>query len=184
MKILLIDNGTTILPQLKKLLSGNTIEVRNLFSQYPDPEKFNLIILSGGSKYEVVPDAKLFCREMNLVKTTPTPIIGICEGCELIAYTYGSKLKSFKPKAHGVRKIEILGTLFNPPIVVEVYEAHHWAIKKLGPDLIGLAKSRHGYEIIKHKTKLIYGLQFHPEMLVNQTQGDEIYKHILQIIRG
>jgi gamma-glutamyl-gamma-aminobutyrate hydrolase PuuD len=62
---------------------------------------------------------------------------------------------------------------------IKVFEAHHWAITDLGKYLKGLAKSRTGYEIIKHKTKNIFGLQFHPEMLDNESAGDEIFRRII-----
>ena len=127
---------------------------------------------------------EVFKEEINLIKNTYIPIIGICEGCQLIAYSFGSTLEFVENKIKGIKQIEIIDKghkLFNNLGSLSVYEAHHWAIKKLGKDLIAWAKSKYGYEIIKHIGKNIYGLQFHPEMLVDKTQGDELFKNIIYL---
>ena len=38
-----------------------------------------------------------------------------------------------------------------------------------------------GIEAIRHKTYLIYGVQFHPEMFVDKTCGDEIFHNFLRL---
>lgn len=181
MKILLIDNGSKHLRSLLKLLKKNEIVTAQFFGQYPSAENFDLIILSGGSKYSILKHPEKFNQEVDLVKTSKIPIIGICEGCEIIAYAYGSVLKKLEKKTKGVKKI-LITRKYNlvPPISnFKVYEAHRWSITKLGRALLGLAKSKDGFEIIKHKTKNIFGFQFHPEMLVEKTVGDEIFNNLI-----
>ena len=182
MNILLIDNGSKHLKKLQRLLSSNSITTIPFFSSYPD-KRFDLIILSGGSRFAVNENPEKFDKEINLIKNAQTPIIGICEGCEIIAYAFGSKLEKFTPKSKGIKTIEIVDKAFlESPKEIKVYEAHHWAIKKLGQNLIEVAKSQNGFEIIKHRQKPIYGLQFHPEMFVDKTLGDEIFKQIVDRI--
>lgn len=183
MKVLIIDNGTKHLGRLKDLLTGNKLEVLPLFQKYPPSENYDLIILSGGSQLAIVTAPEVFKEEINLIKNSQKPIIGICEGCEIIAHTFGSKLEFNEAKAKGIKRIEIVDKNFiklNSPI--EVYEAHQWAIKELGKELLGIAKSGYGWEIIKHKDKPIYGFQFHPEMLVNETLGNEIFNQTVDQI--
>jgi GMP synthase-like glutamine amidotransferase len=177
MEILIIDNKTKHLRNLKKLLSTNHLTILPFFSSYPNPNMFDLIVLSGGSLYAVMENPEKFVNEYRLIKESETPIIGICEGCEIIAYTFGSSLTPFKPTEKGIRQIEILEkSIFSEDTKVEVYEAHHWAITDLGRELTGLARSIHGWEIIKHKSKQIVGFQFHPEMMTNKLLGDDIFR--------
>jgi GMP synthase-like glutamine amidotransferase len=177
MKILLIDNGTKHLRKLKDLLKDFEVDIYPLFDKYPSFYGYNLIILSGGSNYAVKTNPDKFEREINLIKDAKIPIIGICQGCEIIAYTFNSDLEKINPKTKGVRNIEFIDKDFFRSKMVEVYEAHRWVIKRLGKKLTGIAKSQTGFEVIKHKP--IYGLQFHPEMFVDKTLGDDIFMSII-----
>lgn len=182
MKVLLIDNGTKHLARLKRLLNGNILKTVGLFSEYPNFENYDLIILSGGSVVSIAGSPESFVQETKMVRESKTPIIGICQGCEIIATAYGSKLKFLDHKTKGVKKVHLEIESENFPKNVDVYEAHHYAIKTLGPDLVELAKSNDGVEMLKHKTKEIYGMQFHPEMLVNATFGDELFKYVVSLV--
>jgi anthranilate/para-aminobenzoate synthase component II len=57
-------------------------------------------------------------------------------------------------------------------------------IKKLPSILIPLAESRDGIEIIKHKFKNIFGLQFHPSVFPEKTYGNEIFNNLLNILKN
>lgn len=184
MKVLIIDNGTKHLINLKRLLSIYDVTILPFSDNYLNPDQYGLIILSGGSSFAIAQNPEKFTNEMNLIKNSNIPIIGICEGCEIIAYTYGSKLESFEPKSKGIKEIEIIDkSQLNFPSPIKVYEAHHWAIIKLGRKLLGIAKSVTGFEIIKHEEKPIYGLQFHPEMFVDETLGDEIFNKLITLTK-
>src|SRR6185369_7629825 len=172
MKILLIDNGTKHLGKLKELLIGNDIDVCKLFSKYPPHEQYDLIVLSGGSQISVSAAPEIFKQEIDLIKNTKTPIIGICQGCEIVAHTFNSELAYLEHRTKRIKKIELLSNLFGLSQQIDVYEAHHFAIKKLGDELVELAKSNDGIEIFRHNNKQILGMQFHPEMFVDRTLGD------------
>lgn len=182
MRILLIDNGSKHLQNLLRLLKKNEIVTIPFFVKYPRTDDFDLIILSGGSRYSVLNNPDKFGQEISIVKKSKVPIIGICEGCEIIAYAYGSTLERLEKKTKGIKEILITKKYDFIPSTnsFKVYEAHHWSITKLGRILLGLAKSKNGFEIIKHKNKNIYGFQFHPEMLVEKTLGDEIFNSLIR----
>src|SRR3989338_1927139 len=188
MDILIIDNGTHHLVKIKELLSESAITNRPYFSDKIESLPFfDLFILTGGSAHPVVGNEKLFSNELRLIKTINKPIIGICLGFELIAKAFGAKLQKLVMKERGIITIDwldhrsnIFKDSFDRPI--KVYESHKWIIQTLSKSLIGLAKSKDGYEVIKHKTKPIYGFQFHPELFVDKTYGNEIFERVFKKI--
>mgnify|MGYP003393175454 CR=1 FL=1 len=185
MKILVIDNGTSYLPQLKNLLSGHDICVIN-YSEISatDINSFNLIILSGGHKFSVKGSDEQLNQEMELVKNSSKPIFGICFGFEVIAYTFGAKLKLMESKELGVIDIRVVESdkIFSNISNFQVFESHRWIIEESVSDLTVLARSKDGIEAIKHKNRPIYGVQFHPEMFVEKTCGDELFSNFLKTI--
>ncbi|NOY14765.1 MAG: hypothetical protein GXP43_00950 [bacterium] len=183
MKILLINNQTKYLQKLQSLLSSHSLLTRNFHRlQSLDLNHFDLIILSGSYKYSVLSHLHLYQDEINLIKTAAKPIIGICLGFELIGFVFGAGLSRLSQKTKGIVKIKILNDktkIFNNLPNLYVYESHRWVISQTPPALVKLAESKYGVEAVKHKTKNIYGFQFHPEMFVDQTAGDEIFKNVI-----
>lgn len=181
MKILLINNGTTLLNKLKELIPGD--EVIHVFDDFDkDPTHFDLAILSGGSKYELIGNEKKFEKELSFIKNTKIPIIGICFGYELIALAFGASLKKLPENKKGIYEIEIIDENLGKG-KIKVCESHRWVIDNLPSIFEVLAKSEEGPEIIKHKDLPIYGLQFHPENLADGTDGDEIFTKLLSILK-
>ncbi len=187
MKILIVDNGSSYLDALKKLVSGNELTIRkyNEITSSTD-QNFDLIILSGGHKFSVMGHQEDFKQEIDLIKTTNTPLLGVCLGFELIANSYGASLLQRSTKEKGILKINLLtqDAIFDNMNSVNVFESHRWVVSNTVDVLIPLADSKDGIEVVKHKNKLIYGFQFHPEMFPNQTQGDEIFANFIKIVQN
>lgn len=176
-KILLIDNETTLLKKLQTLIPGEEI-VRcwdNLDTE--DPNTYDLIVLSGGSSFPIIGNEEKLSKEIELIKTTTTPIIGICFGHELIVHAFGGSLQKLSEKHKGVTTIDVQERheIFGDLESFTVYENHTYAIDTCGPDLIPLASSDHSIAVVAHKTKPIFGFQFHPEHHTDTTLGDEIF---------
>jgi GMP synthase (glutamine-hydrolysing) len=179
MKVLLIDNGTSLLERLKQLIPG--AEVVRRWDQLGNVSAadYELIVLSGSRDHAVVWEEELFEAECNLIRSAETPIVGICFGCELITRSFGGELRRLSDRCHGIKEIRVIDRgLFDGPHL-NVYESHHWVISQCPADFQILAESTDGPEIIKHKSRPIYGLQFHPENLVDQTEGDELFLNLL-----
>lgn len=177
MRILLIDNGTTILDKLKELIPGN--EIVHTYEDFDrDVSDFDLTILSGGSKYQLIGNQDKFAKEIDFIKKTNKPVIGICFGYEIIASAFGATLRELPENKKGIYEIEILNESLGKG-KIKVYESHRWVIDKLPEVFEVLAKSKDGPEIIKHKERPIYGLQFHPENFVEETEGDELFMKLL-----
>ncbi len=180
MRILLIDNGTTLLEKLRMLIPGEEVvrSPENISTE--DIVGFDLIILSGSKDFTVMYDGEHFKKEIELIQNTQIPVIGICLGCELIATAFGGTVRRLDERHSGIREITsikddaILG-LRNSESLLKVYEGHRWIIDKMPQDFNILANSSDGPEIIQHNTRPIWGFQFHPENFVDQTTGDEIF---------
>lgn len=98
------------------------------------------------------------------------PVLGICLGHQSIAMAYGGKVVRANEIYHGKSsKIQVKGNdIFEGiPRKVEVMRYHSLVAdratlpKEL--EIIGETVEDHVIMAIKHKTKKVYGLQFHPE---------------------
>ncbi|MCC7004627.1 gamma-glutamyl-gamma-aminobutyrate hydrolase family protein [Candidatus Nomurabacteria bacterium] len=178
MKILLVDNHTKNLEETKKLFSGLDFLVSKKEEFSNDfANTFDLIIFLGGSGVNSVKNHREdYKNEIDFISNTDKKIIGICLGCEIVATSFNCTLKELEAKEKGISIIKFENE------EIPIYEAHRFVIDKVSDEIEILATSNHGIEMIKHKTKPIYGLQFHPEMFVDKTRGNEIFFNILNNI--
>lgn len=184
MRAALVNNGTK---EPKKLLDLLRVHEVHIFdsSEVPalKPADFDLIVLSGSSRFPIIGNEELLQPEIDLIKTTTTPIIGICYGCELIAHAFGGSLVDHgeESKERALVCIEVVADdpIFGRRKEFEAYDAHRWVIASLPPTLRVLARSAHGPEVIRHTERLIWGFQFHPEKMVDQSYADEIFNTLV-----
>jgi len=179
LKILLINNHTVHLNSLGKALAGHQIEVQT----YRPGLKFNdegkdLIILSGGGgegleihdEYE--PGRLWYDDEMDFVRNTTKPVLGICMGFEVIARAYGAPIGSVGGLILGRERVELTNTakqLFQSTSLQQ-YEAHRYLLEDVPEGFEVLATSKKngkkmGIEIFRYQRgqKKIFATQFHPE---------------------
>ena len=170
-KILIINNETHFIDDLITCLDQHNIEIRHFQAVQPrDVEGFDCIVLSGGGTAgEVADNAQLYKNEIKIVLESKVPIFGICEGFQVIGKAFNSDFQVLRSYRKGINKVHILvdDPIFSglENLELRVFEYHHIAIKKLGKELISLAESVDGIEVMKHEHKLIYASQFHPEEL-------------------
>jgi len=119
-----------------------------------------------------------------IVRETRLPAIGFCGGHQLIAQAFGGKsgyMRKLRPGEEDLRPSYQPGQFkewgFYPVRIVKrdrlfdglgdqitVQEYHAWEIKKLPDEFEVLAATDEcPIQTIKHKTRLLYGTQFHPE---------------------
>jgi len=182
MKILIVDNHSELLVELARAMVGDVSVISWDELSLRTIRGFELIILSGASAFFPVPgnERKLF-NEIELVRQSTVPVIGICYGAQVVARAFGAEILRMEKKHTGLTKIEVLipDAVFDGRTAFSVFESHRFVIGELPPMLTALAKSEHGIEIIKHKTLPIWGLQFHPEHLMNKNEGISILKNII-----
>lgn len=181
MNILIVDNGTSYLSELRSLFNAHTIVVKEWDRLDIRVSDLDLIVLSGSKEHAVIYSQSMYQKQVDIIKNKNIPILGICAGFELIVETFGGKLTRLDNKVVGIRKIEIIkhDSIFQNIKTLEVYEGHRWTATEIPESLIVLAKSIDGYEIVKHTKKKIYGLQFHPEVQVGHNMGKVLVKNIL-----
>ena len=175
--ILIVDNESKHITEISALFPGQKISFCE-YNKIPDTKKFDLIVLSWWSHYSVLQKPFHYSKEMELIKTTEIPVLWICLGCQLIAHAFGSKVTKMSEKL--VKEIEIRNGLDKKEY--KVFEAHKYAITTLWKEIQWVAKSKYGYEIIRHKTRPIRWFQFHPEVDMQHTQWNKILKEILNLV--
>jgi GMP synthase (glutamine-hydrolysing) len=189
MKILLINNHTVHINSLSSALAGHQVEVQMYEPgiDFHDKGK-DLIILSGGGgegleihdEYE--PGRLWYEDEMKLVRSSKTPIIGICMGFEVIARAYGAPIASAGGLILGREPIELskkAKQLFSAGSLSQ-YEAHRYLVEDVPEGFEVLASSKKngkkkGIEIFRYKN--ILATQFHPEK-----GGTLSLSHLLQTL--
>ncbi|MEO6729480.1 MAG: gamma-glutamyl-gamma-aminobutyrate hydrolase family protein [Candidatus Dojkabacteria bacterium] len=186
MTVLIIDNHTDYIEALKSLLKDFDVSVKYFQDLVlEDKDNYDLIILSGGYHHASVSQDPIENKlETEIITSTSKPIIGICYGSQLIAEAFGSKIEKLDSKVAEINEIKFSEDFldYKKDDIIKVHESHRYAITTLGSELTKLAESVDGVEVFEHKTKPIFGIQFHPELEQEETNGDELFKKLLQKI--
>ena len=128
------------------------------------------LILGGGPSLEGAGNSEEYIKSLDI------PILGICLGHQLIAKVYGSEVSTSDTESYAQVKININNdeNLFkglSPEM--DVWSSHKDEVKTIPNEFEVLASSDLcDIESMKHKSKDIYGIQFHPE--VHHTPKGEI----------
>lgn len=180
MKVLLIDNGTTLLEKLQLLIPGD--EITHTWKDFSesDIEQADLVVLSGSSRMQLKGNEKEFERELVFIAQNKKPLIGICFGCELITEAFGGTLRELPTSHKGIRDITILEPgIFADKQSMRVFENHRWITDTVPEHFVIVAESDAGPEIIRHESLPIWGVQCHPENHVDTTEGDEFFLDLI-----
>ncbi len=149
------------------------------------------IILSGNNaSYQNLPMFE-YNGEFELIRACPAPILGICCGHQMTVMAYGytfvrgmgwadiSSLRDFKSQTRiRIKKNDpLLAGLPDPFIAPEI---HGCAVAELPRDYEVLAASTY-VQVIKSQTKMLYGVQFHPEIASAHNQARALIRHFLDL---
>lgn len=183
LKILLINNRESTQVNLENFLKKygrvdvihfQSISIlamlRTYLFQRPD-----LIVLSGSGDVPLGFSLDLYRDELEMIKTAPFPIIGVCFGFEAITAAYNEKLIKKENKIQGIFDVNYKNKK------VSVWQNHFWCLENTN-NLEVLGDSVNGIEVIKVPNKKIYGIQFHPEHIDEKNNGREIFEDILNVI--
>ncbi len=190
MRVALVNNGTKKPEKLLQLLRDHTVTVFDTSNALDITEDdFDLIVLSGSSRFPIDKNEWLLLPEIDLIKSSKLPIIGICYGCELIVRAFGGSLIDHgeESKERDLVRVDVVDDdpIFSGRKDFDAYDAHRWVIASLSQEFKVLARSVHGPEIIRHSIKPLFGFQFHPEKMADQSFGDDVFFALLKsLARG
>lgn len=145
-----------------------------------DPD---IVILTGSNFMLSKPDTRIVFRpEMELVKETEIPFLGICFGHQLIGAAYGSQVVDLGHNIREFKEVKLVGkdSLFEGlPGSIRVSESHRQALTSVPDGFRHLAESATSkVEAMCHQKRPVYGVQFHPE------RSDEKHPHGRVIIQN
>ena len=174
--LLVVDNGSIYTKNLTDFLNNQNILFKKQIPHLLDLlslENYDSFILSGRRKNDKKTN-EINSKIITYSIKNNIKLLGICYGAEILALTLGGTIRKIPLPQKGTEKIKIIKDNLISSNYLEVFESHGFEISKLPNVLIPLAESKNcRYEIIRHKTKPIFGTQFHPEM---SKDGHELIK--------
>jgi len=197
-RVLLIDNYDSFTFNLYQYLSELGAEVKVVKNDEVDlawVKEFepSYIVISPGPGTVENPEDFGVCAEVIRVLAATVPILGVCLGCQGIAYEFGASIEQAPEILHGIRdKVDLLKlesckypSIFegiSSPMEVMRYHSLVIARDSLGEDFVITAESVESKLImaIQHKEYPLYGVQFHPES-IGTKDGLELLKRFLEV---
>ena len=181
--ILLVDNYDSFTYNLRDYLLqlGKKVEVKRndepLNSFHLD---YEAVVLSPGPE---TPDKANNLLEIIAIYQNH-PLLGVCLGHQAIAVFFGSKIIKAQQAIHGkVRDVQHQGdALFNNiPEKFKAVRYHSLIVESCDAPLVTTSTSIENEVMsFRHRSKLIFGLQFHPESILTE-YGLQLLKNWLAI---
>ncbi|MDE1497361.1 aminodeoxychorismate/anthranilate synthase component II [Xenorhabdus bovienii] len=189
MKILLIDNYDSFTQNIAQYLyevTGvepvvvtNSVSYDELFI-----DNYDAIVISPGPGHPSVFDDFGVCSEV--IKNSNIPLLGICLGHQGIVLSFGGTVEHAPKPIHGYRDTinhTKDGLFYNLPERFEVVRYHSLICNNLPNDLKCSAWTDDGLVMaVEHKTKPIFGVQFHPES-IDSEHGHDILRNFINIVK-
>ncbi len=194
MEVLLIDNyespNSNWIKDLKITLDELCIryEVKRFDDKFLSSrlDQFDAIVLSGSLAYlSQESTIKRYKAPLELIQKVSMPILGICFGHQLIGIAFGSRVVQLGMQVLGFTPVKILesresstkkDSLFDSlPDEIQVTHGNYEVVERLPKDFKLLAYSKDtAIEAMVHKSRLIYGIQFHAEMYNSENLDGKI----------
>jgi len=128
-------------------------------------EKSTAFIISGNPILITDSNPEDFLPNFEFIKSIYKPVLGICFGHQILGMLYDAEV-IIGTEDREKRSIEIIGRtdLFNNLSEGPVFMEDHYEEVSLPEDFVLLARSTRCHnEAMCHRSKPIYGVQFHPE---------------------
>ncbi|MCS7117032.1 MAG: gamma-glutamyl-gamma-aminobutyrate hydrolase family protein [Nitrososphaerota archaeon] len=166
MRLLIINNLSSLISNLEEILRRLNVEFTiKRYDSEVDLNRYSKVILSG--RMVMSKDiSRANLRILRMIEREDIPTLGICYGAEIIATYFGGTLMRMNEFFKGFREVIVRkeNPLTSNRSRIYVYESHIFKVSRLPDALESLAYSNVcENEIFSHKSKRIYGVQFHPE---------------------
>jgi GMP synthase (glutamine-hydrolysing) len=186
-RILIIDYGS----QFTQLIARRIREAR-VYSEIHPPSRSvewirqwnpTGIILSGGPSSVYDDGAPTVSRDVLDI----APVLGVCYGMNLIAQVEGGKIAPADQREYGRAMLEVtspegLFDGFDPNERTQVWMSHGDQLLELPGSYESLARSDNSpIAAFRHRSRPIYGVQFHPEVAHSLRGGDIIANFLFGI---
>jgi GMP synthase (glutamine-hydrolysing) len=189
-RIYVIDNGGQWTHREWRTLRDLEVQTNIVpnTTRFKDLKKENIqgLVLSGGAP-RIGLDGNLGnCAEY--LEKADFPILGICAGHQFIARHFGGEVKPSAIPEFGQVEMTLIkddDALFEGVLKKSiVWESHNDEVTVLPKDFVRIAESENcKTQAMRHKKKLLYGLQFHPE--VEHTKyGEKIFENFIKLCQG
>jgi GMP synthase-like glutamine amidotransferase len=168
---------------LNKFTVCKVVPYTKIHSDYQLGEDISAVVVSGSEARITIPEDKAkYDGVMQLIQSCQVPLLGICFGHQLLCSAFGAKTAALKqPVIDKFEQVNIIQTgdilsRFRRGQTVPLAEYHNDYVLKDSLDGAGfnlLADSAScEVEAVKYKSKLFFGVQFHPERI---TIGSETH---------
>jgi len=159
---------------LNRFTNCRVVSYEKIQSDYQIASDINAVVVSG-SESRIVNhlDKAKYEGVMQLIKNCNQPLLAICFGHQLLCSAFGAKTGTLpRPVIDQFEEVNVLQTgdifaLFKQGQALPLAQWHNDYVLKETLDVAGfklLAESAScPVEAVKHKTKLLFGVQFHPE---------------------
>jgi len=110
------------------------------------------------------------------------PILGICYGLQLVCHMLGGKVIAGSTREYGRTPLEVDDAsvlMAHVPPKTTVWMSHGDVVNEVSSDFIPLARTPScPLAAVKHKSRPVYGVQFHPEV-THTPYGSQIIRNFL-----
>lgn len=166
---------------IAKFSECSAVKYRDIHADYRVDKDIDAVIISGSKARIVNPSHRnLFKETIILISSLNIPTLGICYGHQLICWSLGCEVASLdepvKDRFEEVRVLEVdeIFDGFEEHLTIPLTQSHYDYVKKESLDAAGLVLLANSdsceVEAVKHRDNAFYGVQFHPERIVNKGQ--------------
>ena len=174
---------------LNKFTNCRVVSYEKIQSDYQIASDINAVVVSGSeSRIVNQSDKAKFEGVMQLIKNCKQPLLAICFGHQLLCSAFGARTGTLPlPLIDKFEQVNVLQTgdifaRFKQGQALPLAQWHNDYVIKETLDVAGfklLADSAScPVEAVKHKTRLLFGVQFHPERTTikneTHTEGTKI----------
>ncbi len=165
-----------LIDALNKFTVCKAVPYTSIRQDYQIGEDIGAVVISGSESRITKPEEKAKYEDvLEFIRACKVPLLGVCFGHQLLCSAFGAKTGTLpQPVIDRFEQVKVIQTgdilaRFKMGQTVPLAEYHNDYVQKESLDSVGfklLADSPScEVEAVKHKSKLFFGVQFHPERI-------------------